>query len=87
MSEPIQIRRPDVAAAIRELASLRKVSLTDAVRDAVEAQLLAERVKTDETLRKKHEAAQKLLAYIKTIPHIGPPMTDDDLYDDEGMPK
>ncbi|MEO5923719.1 MAG: type II toxin-antitoxin system VapB family antitoxin [Bryobacteraceae bacterium] len=87
MSDAIQIRRPEVAAAIRELASLRDVSLTDAIADAVHAQLVTERLNREQKQGEKHEAMQKFLAYVKTIPHIGAPETDDDYYDEEGMPK
>ncbi len=87
MSDAIQIRRPEVAAAIRELASLRDVSLTDAVRDAVEAQLTQERAQAEEKRIKKHKALREFMAYVRSVPKIGPPMTDSDLYDEEGMPK
>ncbi len=87
MSSPIQIRRPDVAAAARELAALRGVSITDAISEAIQVRLqthkAAQQSEKAARLAKAHEALQRLWA----LPRIGPLLTDDDFYDEDGLPK
>jgi hypothetical protein len=87
MTSPIQIKRPDVAEEIRLLADLMGVSITDAIGDAVRGRLAIERVKADAKLQKRRKALDSALLEIRSLPVIGPALTDDDLYDDDGMPK
>jgi hypothetical protein len=87
MTSPIQIKRPDVAEDIRLLADLMGVSITDAIGDAVRGRLAIERVKADAKLQKRRKALHSALLEIRSLPVIGPALTDDDLYDDDGMPK
>jgi len=87
MIAPIQIKRPEVAADIRTLAELTGLSITDAIANAVRAQLAIERVKADATLRKRRKEAENALAELRRLPVTGPALTDDDLYDADGLPK
>lgn len=73
MPGTIQIGRADVVADIRRLADLTGLPLTEAVAKAVRAQLTVERMRG--------------LAEIRRLPVIGPLLTDDDLYDQEGLPQ
>ena len=87
MNAPIQIRRPDVAADVRTLSDLMGVSMTDAIANAVRAQLAIERVKADSKLLRRKRAAEKTLAELRRLPAVGPAITDEDLYDENGLPK
>ena len=87
MPGPIQIKRADVADDIRTLADLTGASITDAIANAVRAQLAIERVKHDAKLRKRRKEAEEALAELRRLPVIGPDISDDDLYDDHGLPK
>ena len=87
MPGPIQIKRADVAEAIRCLAALKGVSITDAISDAVNAQLAIEKVKASAKLSKRHAAANRILAQLRSLPVAGPALTDADLYDENGLPK
>jgi hypothetical protein len=87
MPKPIQIKRPEVTADIRMLAELMGVSITDAIANAVGNQLALERVKADARLRKRRKAAEDLLTELRQLPVKGPILSDDDLYDAEGLPK
>ena len=84
---PIQIKRPDVTDAVRALAALTGVSITDAIGNAVRGQLAIERVKSDAKLMLRRKAAEAALAELRSLPVIGPELTDDDLYDSQGLPK
>jgi hypothetical protein len=54
---------------------------------AVKAQLAIEQVKGNSRLRKRRKESERLLAEIHRMPVVGPLLTDDDLYDEEGMPR
>ncbi len=82
MTGPVNIRRPDVVNDIRELPSLKSVSLTVAVAGAVKAELV--RARETDTRR---QDIRRLVEELHELPRIGPPLTDDDLYDEDGFPR
>ncbi|MBI2686994.1 MAG: hypothetical protein HYX27_11815 [Acidobacteria bacterium] len=47
----------------------------------------AERIETGATLREMREQAERALEKLRSLPVIGPILTDKDLYDDEGFPR
>ena len=83
----IQIKRSEVTEEVRALAALTGVSITDAIGIAVKRQLEIERAKADERLAKRRKDVGKLLAEIRRLPVVGPQLTDEDLYDENGLPK
>jgi len=87
MPGPIQIKRADVADDIRSLAALTGMSITDAIANAVRGQLAIEQVKADAKLRKRRKEGAKILAELRRLPVTGPLLSDDDLYDANGLPK
>ncbi|MCX6594540.1 MAG: type II toxin-antitoxin system VapB family antitoxin [Acidobacteria bacterium] len=87
MSGPIQIRRPDVAAAARELAALRGVSITDAISQALQAQLVSQKAAQQSEKAARLARADEALKRFRQLPRIGPLLTDDDFYDEDGLPK
>jgi hypothetical protein len=84
---PIQIKRPDVTEDIRTLATLMKTSITDAVASAVKNQISAERAKSEARFEERKARSMKILKELWALPIIGPLITDDDLYDEDGLPK
>jgi antitoxin VapB len=87
MKAPIQIRREDVAADIRTLAELMKVSITDAVSAAVRAELERKQAEAEKAKKARWEEANRILKEIHAMPRIGPLLTDADFYDEDGLPK
>lgn len=87
MTGAIQIKRRDVAEDARALAALMGVSITEAIGEAVKARLAIERVKASAKLSKRRKAAERALAQLRELPVVGRILTDQDLYDDEGLPK
>jgi hypothetical protein len=82
---PVQIRNQDVVRAIRELASLKGVALTDAVAEAVRSEL--RRARHLKAAREKEREIDELVRRFKELPKVGPMLTDRDLYDEDGMPR
>ena len=80
----LNIKDPEVHRMARELAARRRTSATGAVREALREALdrddaaRADRVGMAERLRAIAEEAQAI---------DGPYLTDDDLYDEHGLPR
>lgn len=87
MPGPIQIKRSEVAADARELAALTGLSLTEAIAKAVRAQMAIERVKANKARSKRRSEAERTLVELRSLPIVGPYLTDDDLYGPHGLPK
>lgn len=85
MTAPVQIRKQDVVRDIRELASLKGVPLTDAVADAVRVEL--ERARRISQAAARLRSVREIVDQLHRLPVVGPPLTDDDLYDEDGFPK
>ena len=87
MTQAIQVKRADVVADVRALSAILGVSLTDAIHEAVKGKLLAEKSAALDERKAGQFRARKILEKIWKLPRIGEPLTDADLYDEEGMPK
>lgn len=87
MKAPIQIRREDVTAQIRQLSEIMKVSVTDAVALAVQAELVRQQDQKKSEKAERMKRADALLQKLWSLLRIGPMITDDDLYDEDGLPK
>lgn len=87
MNGPIQIKRPDVTENARALATLMGVSITDAIANAIQDKLEVEKSNADLIREAKRERARQAIRELQSLPIIGPTLTDDDLYDEEGLPK
>lgn len=84
---PIQIRNPDVVRDIRTLAERLNLPLTDVVADAVRRRLAEEDARLNDALRDRAQRVASVLASIDALPHAGRPLTDSELYDDDGFPR
>lgn len=77
----LNIKDPEVYRLARELAERRHTSMTGAVRQALEAAVHAEDEKREGRLERLNEIARRAAAI------DAPWLTDDDLYDDRGLPR
>ena len=87
MNAPVQIRKPEVTERLRELARLEGKSITDLVEDMVrerDERLVARR---EAEIEAKLAAVEEIVAHFNSLPIIGPLLTDDDIYDEDGLPK
>jgi hypothetical protein len=87
MMSPVQIRRPDAVEAARALAELTGTTITEAIARALREQLALERRKAEARVAERRAAVEKLLVEMRALPVVGPRLTDDDLYDEHGLPK
>ncbi|HEV2533667.1 type II toxin-antitoxin system VapB family antitoxin [Phenylobacterium sp.] len=85
MTKPIQIRNEEVARDIRELAALTRRPITEAVATAVRTELA--RARRRENTEDRRREIDRLLAEFRALPKTGRMLTDDDLYDESGLPK
>ena len=72
---------------LREIARLEGRSITDLVEDMVrerDERLIARR---EAEIEAKLAAVEEIVAHFNSLPIIGPLLTDDDLYDEDGLPK
>lgn len=84
---PVQIRNPEVVRAIRALAERTGRPMTEAVAMAVRSELSRQVSLEEAAVQKRLGAIRKAAAALRELPVIGPPLTDDDLYDGDGLPK
>ncbi|HEY3800558.1 MAG TPA: type II toxin-antitoxin system VapB family antitoxin [Caulobacteraceae bacterium] len=84
---PIQFRRPAVVRAMRELAARTGRPITDAVGDLVQAEVRRLSEVDDAEYRRRRALIHDAVARFQALPVVGPRLTDDDLYDDDGLPK
>ncbi len=86
-TSPIQIRKPEVVSAIRGLARRTGRPITQVVADAVKAE--ERRLEAAETsdYQRRLQAIREVVAQLHQLPKVGPPLTDDDLYDEDGLPR
>lgn len=87
MNAPIQIRKPELARKIRELAELKGKSITDAVAEVVDRELDRVRQESAAELAARRARIEEIIARLAALPNVGPLLTDDDLYDEDGLPK
>ncbi|WP_295706824.1 type II toxin-antitoxin system VapB family antitoxin [uncultured Brevundimonas sp.] len=87
MNAPVQIRKPDVAERLRNMALREGLSITELV-----DQMAREReARPDEARRaeieRKIAAVNEIVREFNALPVLGPLLTDDDIYDEDGLPK
>jgi hypothetical protein len=85
--QPIQIRKPRVAEAIRKLAARRGVGITDAVAEAVDDALRRLDRVDEAEMQRRLARIRRAVDEFNALPIVGPILTDDDLYDEDGFPK
>ena len=87
MPMQLNIKDPETNALVAELAALTGRSKTDAVRLAVAAQLAREKARRDQeieqTLARVREIQREIAAHMRPEDFL----TDDDLYDENGLPR
>ena len=79
---PLYIRDDDVHALASRLAERRGCTLTEAVRSALNEALARAEAEREEKLRRTRE----ILARFDAAPRLRPDFTDDDMYDENGLP-
>lgn len=87
MNAPVQIRKPDVAERLRNIARREGLSITDLVDEmAREREGRADKAQNAE-IQRKIAAVNEIVREFNALPVLGPLLTDDDIYDEDGLPK
>jgi len=84
---PIQIRNPDVIRAIRQLAAKKRQPITEVIGEAVNAELSRIETGREAEIQRRVAAVRDIARRFNELPVVGPILTDDDLYDEDGLPK
>ena len=77
----MNIKDPAVRVAAEELARRRGISMTEAVRQALDAALATERAKKEDLFAQVAEIQRR--AALVDEPYL----TDEEMYDEQGLPK
>ena len=87
MNAPVQIRKPKVAERLRELARLEGKSITDLVEEMVRERDERLTLAKEAAIEARLQAVRETVRRFQALPIIGPLLTDDDFYDEDGLPK
>lgn len=87
MNAPVQIRKPDVAERLRSVARREGLSITDLVDQMIREREIRTEAVREADIQRKIAAAEAIVSHFQTLPIIGPLLTDDDFYDEDGLPK
>jgi hypothetical protein len=83
MNAPVQIRKPEVAERLRRISQREGRSITD----VIDALSLKAEQEHEAEVQRKIACAEEIIAHFQSLPIVGPLLTDDDLYDEDGLPK
>jgi hypothetical protein len=87
MNAPVQIRKAETVERLRRLAEVEGKTITELVDEMVrerDERLTAER---EADIDRRRKAVEEIVAHFQSLPIVGPLLTDDDLYDEDGLPK
>lgn len=87
MNAPVQIRKPDVTERLRSLAQREGLSITDLVDEMARDREARANTARQAEIDQKIAAAEAIVAHFQSLPILGPLLTDDDFYDEDGLPK
>ena len=87
MNAPVQIRKPDVAERLRSLARREGLSITDLVDEMARDREARANTARQAEIDRKIATAEAIVAHFQSLPILGPLLTDDDFYDEDGLPK
>lgn len=87
MNAPVQIRKPATVERLRRLAAQEGKSITDLVDEMVRERDVRLKAEQAADIAQRRAAIDALLARVDALPRIGPWPTDDDFYDEDGLPK
>lgn len=87
MADTITIRNPDVVRDIEKLAERTGREPAEAVAEAVRARLGEREARTPEEIAERRRKVEAVLSEFRELRHEGEPLTDEDLYDEDGMPR
>ena len=87
MNAPVQIRKSDTVERLRRLAALEGKSITDLVDEMVRERDERMTAARDADIADRRRGVEEAVRRFRALPIVGPLLSDDDLYDEDGLPK
>jgi len=87
MNAPIQIRKPRAVELIRKAAAGRGQSITDAMEALAEEDVKRQEAAREAEIERKRAEVEKIVRRFNARPKTGEMLTDEDLYDEDGLPR
>jgi hypothetical protein len=87
MNAPVQIRKTDTVERLRRLASLEGKTITELVDDMVRERDERIAAAREADIDRRRRGVQEAVRRFNALPIVGPLLTDDDFYDEDGLPK
>lgn len=87
MNAPVQIRKAETVERLRRLAALEGKTITELVDEMVRERDRRFEVERTADIDRRRKAVEEAVRRFNALPVVGPLLTDDDLYDELGLPK
>jgi len=87
MNAPVQIRKADTVERLRRLAEIEGKTITELVDEMVRERDSRLTVAREADIARRRRAVEEIVAHFNSLPVVGPLLTDDDFYDEDGLPK
>jgi hypothetical protein len=87
MNAPVQIRKPEVAERLRQRARSEGKSITELVETMLAERIAADEARASDDAARRRAAAESILAHVSTLPRLATWPTDEEFYDEDGLPK
>jgi len=87
MNAPVQIRKAETVARLRRLAALEGKTITELVDEMVRERDRRFEAERAADIDRRRQAVEEAVRRFNALPIVGPLLTDDDLYDEDGLPK
>jgi hypothetical protein len=87
MTSPVQIRKSETVERLRRLAVLEGKSITDLVDEMARERDERMTAARDEDIAERRRGVEEAVRRFNALPVVGPLLSDDDFYDEDGLPK
>lgn len=87
MNAPVQIRKADTVERLRRLAAQEGKSITDLVDEMVRERDERKAAAREADIAERRRGVEEAVRRFNALPIVGPLLSDDDLYDEDGLPK
>ncbi len=87
MNAPVQIRKAETVERLRRLAEVEGKTITDLVDEMVRERDARLTAKREADFERRLSAVRETVQRFQALPVVGPLLTDDDFYDEDGLPK
>ncbi len=87
MTSPVQIRKSETVERLRRLAVLEGKSITDLVDEMARERDERLTVAREKDIAERRRGVEEAVRRFNALPVVGPLLSDDDFYDEDGLPK